>query len=329
MEIASEELRLAVDRRKNTAFENLKSQDSSVSITVVVPVYNEATRMDRLGTKLQQLRDVEKASRGNVICNIVLVDEGSTDNTVEILHNIKKEVGDEHGEDKITITEIPDELKEYKTRHIKEKKVQMGGALSHGFRFIAENIEADFVIYTDFDDSVPMWEIGNALPHINGGVDVLIGSRREKDSAIERHGEVLGNGARFISVWKDLFPELGKVTNDTNGAFLVWKRELLGEIADWADQTKTYSPAFKTGALAQAVKSGKQVRSMGIAFIDVAEGSHFAGNDADGRLKVYARILKGLAIHSDNRELVEKIKASNEDEMLDFIAIYPLHHSLI
>lgn len=312
---------LALIQRKESAYANIRSLNRRLNLAIVVPVYNENGRIYSAGSKLHEACELVSASNHNLRLEFIFVDEGSTDGTYEVLSSIVQASPDQIYVN-AHVLQIPEDMKTYKHQTAEEKNVQMGGALLEGFRYACrEDSKASHVLYTDFDNSVPLWEIGNALPLIEDGVDVVVGSRRESDSVVVRDKNVAGYGSKFITVWNRLFPALGRIVKDTNGAFHIWKKESLPSVLDWIHTNKVFSPAFKTAYLHKAVQEGRRVESMGITFIDVIDGSHFSGNDPAGRLSVYARIIRHLApLSSEARDFAQKLLQLDQVGMMQFIA---------
>src|SRR3989344_4317935 len=254
-DFTAESQMMAIEKRRNKAFESLSSMESPLNTTIVIPVYNETSRLKCLSTKLEELLEVSLLSNGNLKWNLLIADDGSTDHTLDIIKALSEEYNSLFHKNNLLTIELPEDLSLRKKTYPQE--VQMGGALYTAFNILKTELDKDdFVVYTDFDSSVPLWEIGNTLPFIFEGGDVVIGSRRHTDSVVVRDKLVQSYGSKFISIWKDLFPELGEITNDTNGAFLMFKQPTLNNIVNWANKTETYSAAFKTGALAECIKQG-------------------------------------------------------------------------
>lgn len=125
----------------------MKNQPTYISI--IMPAYNEATNL-RLGVLDQVSRYLEhQAYRWEVI----LVDDGSTDATPELLDSFAKI------------------NKGYTVLHNKHR----GKALS----VVAGMLMAkgEIVLFSDLDQATPMRELEKLLPWFDRGYDVVIGSR--------------------------------------------------------------------------------------------------------------------------------------------------------
>lgn len=278
-----------IECRRHEALEQASRVNRITRVSVVIPVYNESHRIPSLGRKVEALTQLSMASQHNLRWKIFCADEGSTDGSVELIQKMA-----DLCEVPIEVLHLPQNLAELKTRGSATKEVQMGAALATGFKYAAQDTNSSHILYTDFDDSVPLFQMGNVLPLLLTDTDLVIGSRREVDSINTRPTTLLQPGSIFISCWKELFPELAHFTNDTNGPFHLWKRESVAEAVKWVESFAVYNPAFKTAMLVYAARSGFNIRRHGIIFIDDADGSHFEGNHVDGRLAVWSRIIKQL-----------------------------------
>lgn len=118
-------------------------------LSIVIPVYNEKD------TLLPLLEQVKSVDLGEIEKEIVLIDDGSTDGSTEILKELQQKDP--------TLTII-----------IKEKNSGKGSSLKEGFR----NSTGDYVIVQDADleyDPQDYKKLINELE--NDGADVIYGSR--------------------------------------------------------------------------------------------------------------------------------------------------------
>lgn len=118
-----------------------------MKLSVVIPVYNEKNTIKKILSKVQSVAGIEK--------EIIMVDDGSTDGTVEILKDIQKN--------------NPDVV-----MHFKEKNRGKGHTLKIGFALTT----GDYVIVQDADleyDPEDYKKLIRALKE--EGVDVVYGSR--------------------------------------------------------------------------------------------------------------------------------------------------------
>lgn len=152
-------------------------------IIILIPAYNEEKNIETL------LMEIERVLSGiDVDHRIVVVDDGSTDRTNDILKNLAKE--------------LPLEV----LRH--EKNQNLGGAVRTGLSRVLElSKEGDFLITMDADNSHPPKEIVNLYDRLLDGPDVVVASRYKKggeERGVPRHRVFLSRGANWL--FKLLFP---------------------------------------------------------------------------------------------------------------------------
>ena len=123
-------------------------------ISIIVPAYNEAKR---IGDMLQELKETT-AKIKNLNFEIIVVDDGSSDNTFKIAKNMG-------------VTVI---------RHPVNRGT--GATLVTGFKRAIQN-KSDFVVIIDADGQHDPREIGQILePVFKGEADISIGSRFAGDN---------------------------------------------------------------------------------------------------------------------------------------------------
>ncbi len=125
-------------------------------LSVVVPAFNEETRIsgtiERIGSYLKEnFAEYE----------IIIVDDGSTDGTAEVITDLGRKFGN------IRLVRYPENAgKGYAIRK---------GVLSS---------QGDLLLISDADMSTPIEEVERLIPFIHGGFDVVIGSRGLEESDI-------------------------------------------------------------------------------------------------------------------------------------------------
>src|SRR5437764_12015175 len=127
-------------------------------VSIVVPAFNEA---HRIAETVRKIDDFIRRSR--LALEFIIVDDGSTDNTAEI------------------VRELPSRglrLIQNKENHGKGYTVRQGVLAASG----------KYVLFTDADLSAPI-EARNQLMDVatHGGTDVVIGSRAIDRKYIEKH----------------------------------------------------------------------------------------------------------------------------------------------
>ncbi|HHT9144804.1 MAG TPA: dolichyl-phosphate beta-glucosyltransferase [Candidatus Wunengus sp. YC61] len=118
-------------------------------LSVIIPAYNEEKRV------LPTLRKIcAYLSAKDFPCEIIIVDDGSTDNTLQMIKNFAS--SNNH---LVILTNEQNIGKGYSVRK---------GMLS---------ARGEYAFFTDADLSTPIEEIDKCLPYLLNGYDVVIGSR--------------------------------------------------------------------------------------------------------------------------------------------------------
>jgi dolichyl-phosphate beta-glucosyltransferase len=126
------------------------------SISIVIPAYNEA---ERIGPTIETIHDY--FSKKPQPFDIIVINDGSRDNTENIVLDLAKEIRN------VTLLDIP----------INQGK---GSAARKGMIHATH----DLILLTDADLSTPIEEFGKLVPWIQRGYDIVIGSRGMKESEI-------------------------------------------------------------------------------------------------------------------------------------------------
>jgi dolichyl-phosphate beta-glucosyltransferase len=143
------------------------------TLSLVIPAYNEEIRLPALLDVLASSADVAVERGGFELLEILIVDDGSTDRTREMLNS--------------AATEDPRlkpvlELDEHRGK---------GAALAAGI----DCALGEYVLLADVDLSTPLEELHKLTTAIREGADVAIGSRAIAGSVVERcplHRRLLG-----------------------------------------------------------------------------------------------------------------------------------------
>ena len=141
-------------------------------LSVIIPAYNEVENYERTG-----LNDVYRFLKKSFVAfEVLLVDDGSTDDTLTLLHTFKK--------DKSEVIVMS------------EPHTGKAGAVKAGMLAA----KGKFRLYTDFDQSTPIEEIGKMLPFFNRGYDFIIGSREVEGASRGKepwYRHLMGKGFNF------------------------------------------------------------------------------------------------------------------------------------
>ena len=132
------------------------------NLSIVIPAYNE---QDRVGITITKILDYIKTE--NLIAELSVIDDGSTDKTAEVAENACAE-----------FPEIPTKVIRYTENRGKGFAVKTGLEAAHG----------DIALFSDADLSTPIEELPKlVVPIENGGYDVTFGSRALDRSLIGEH----------------------------------------------------------------------------------------------------------------------------------------------
>jgi dolichyl-phosphate beta-glucosyltransferase len=143
-------------------------------LSVVIPAYKEK---DRIGTNLLE---IEKFLSGKDFeYEIIIVVDGSPDNTAEVARNYSKQVNN--------LRVISNEV-----NHGKGYVVRQGLLETKG----------EYVVFLDADGSTSITHVEKFLPELEAGNDVIIGSRKIKGAFVQVHQpkyrEFMGEGGNWL-----------------------------------------------------------------------------------------------------------------------------------
>ncbi|MFA5076550.1 MAG: dolichyl-phosphate beta-glucosyltransferase [Patescibacteria group bacterium] len=201
-----------------------------MQISVVIPCYNESTvinqTLDRIATFF---------ANQNLDYEIIVVDDGSTDQTLKILINRA-------------------EIKLLTNNHNKGKgyTVKIGCQAASG----------EIILFTDADLSTPIEEFNKLKKYLNE-FDIVIGSRALPDSNVvikqpwyKRNLGILGN--KLIQLI------LGLGIKDTQCGFKIFKRDVL----DIFNQQTIDRWGFDFELLYLAEKKGYKIKEVGVRWLN-------------------------------------------------------------
>lgn len=149
-------------------------ESRSPQLSLIVPVYNEAlrlrARLEEIGTSLSQLP---------LICEVVVVDDGSTDDTFAIAEDVARRLS------------VPVRLLRYEGNRGKGYALKVGFSAACGEK----------LVFTDCDLSTPLCELGRFLDSLDDGCDFVIGSRKREGAEITKHQPRLRENLGKIFTW--------------------------------------------------------------------------------------------------------------------------------
>ncbi|NQT67083.1 MAG: glycosyltransferase family 2 protein [Actinobacteria bacterium] len=170
-----------------------------MKLSIVVPVYNEDKTVETI------IRKVKEADIGDVEKEIIVIDDGSSDESIKIL--------------KERIEPLVDKV------IYKEKNMGKGAAVRTGF----ENVTGDIVIIQDADLEYDPQEYKRLLqPILEGKADVVYGSRfmGGRPHRVHMFWHQVGNN--FLTTLSNMFTNLN--LTDIETCYKMFKKEVIDSI---------------------------------------------------------------------------------------------------
>jgi dolichyl-phosphate beta-glucosyltransferase len=181
-------------------------------LSVIIPAYNEESRLPSTLESVFQFL----TKRGRSF-EIIVVDDGSLDHTMELVESFASKVNGSVGEVRL-ISYSPNQGKGY--------AVRVGMMAARG----------DYLLFDDADGASPIEEVSRLLDAIAGGADVAIASRAKPDPTRKvnalAHRKFIGNTFNAI-VQSLLLPGI----YDTQCGFKLFKRKVGQDLfsVNWTD----------------------------------------------------------------------------------------------
>jgi len=151
-------------------------------LSVIVPAYNEEKRLT--GT----LKEIDKYLRKqNYESEILVVSDGSTDKTCEVVRNLMTEINPSTEQFDPELTAEGLRVNGEPNRTIKNLRLlEFPIKRGKGFGVHQGMLEArgDYRIFTDADNSTPLEQIEKMWPYFKEGFDIVIGSRDLKGAVL-------------------------------------------------------------------------------------------------------------------------------------------------
>jgi glycosyltransferase involved in cell wall biosynthesis len=220
-------------------------------VDLVIPVYNEARVLEdslrRLLRALDEYRDFQ--------WRIVIVNNGSTDDTAELAHRL----ADEH--EAVQFIDI----------------VQKGRG--RALRTAWSQTDAEMSIYMDVDLSTDLAALPEVVAELRSGADVVVGSRTRSDSLITRcfKREFLSRAYNCLIRWV-------LRTRDFDDAQCGFKGIRVEAVRPLLPLVKNQDWFFDTELLVLAEYAGLTIRTLPITWVE----------DSDSRVNIPRTILQDL-----------------------------------
>lgn len=228
------------------------------ALSIVIPAYNEETRLPALLHALNREAATAAAAAGMELAEVLVVDDGSTDRTSAIL---KDAAGDN---EKL----IP--VRDYERNRGKGAAFAAGVKRAHG----------DWVLLADVDLSTPLTELPKLSAVTDAGADIAIGSRNVKGAIVERgplHRKVLGNS--FNMIVRGL---TGLDLHDTQNGFKLFPTEVAKRLLAEQDFPGF---SFDVELLMRADREGLKIAEVPIVYQHDASSTVRVGSAGAGMLR--------------------------------------------
>lgn len=220
------------------------------SLSVFFPCYNEKDSVEMMTKKA--------LSTAGTLCDdfeVILVDDGSTDGTAELIDKLANEYPSVRG-----------------IHHMQNQGY--GAALGSGFRAATK----DFVFYTDGDGQFDLGELPTLLPLIRDH-DIVSGYRINRQDGLIRKLNAF--------CWNRLVCFLfGLKIKDIDCAFKLYKRELFDHI-----EMHSTGALIDTEILARATRKGYTIAQIGVGHYPRTAGES-SGADFKVILRAFRELFK-------------------------------------
>lgn len=230
-------------------------------LSIIFPAFNEATR---IGKTLEKSLDYLR--KQGYSYELVLVDDGSSDNTIEVAKNICPEL--------IVL--------------VQEKNYGKGAAVRRGML----ESKGEIRVFTDSDLSTPIYEIEKMIEKFNNGAEIVIGSRAINRANVKVHQpfyrEWMG---RIFNALVQIFVFYG--VSDTQCGFKGFKADTARKIFS---KSKIDGFSFDVEVLFLAKKLGYKIEQISVEWYNDAKSTVSPIKDA---LNMFIEIFKIRGIHKD------------------------------
>jgi dolichyl-phosphate beta-glucosyltransferase len=228
------------------------------TVSLVIPAFNEEERLPALFAQLHESAEAEMARAGLELAEAVVVDDGSTDRTAELL------------------AEAAATWPKIRPLSGSASNAGKGAAIAAGVGAAG----GDLVLLADVDLSTPLSETAKLAAVLERGADLAIGSREVEGAVVERGPalrKVTGKG--FNAVVRAL---TGLKVSDTQNGFKMMSTDVARRLL--AEQLCT-GFAFDVELLVRAQIAGLRIEEVPILYV----------HDSRSRVQVASASLRMLA----------------------------------
>ncbi len=244
------------------------------NITVLLPAYDEEGNIGKLIPRINKTLVENKLSY-----NILVVDDGSTDKTGEILEKLS--------------TEFPLSI----ARHARNRG--LGTALKTGFNeILSKKSSTDVIVVMDSDNTHDPNSIIEMLKGIWGGNDVVIASRYKSGSRVSGVPKIRRLASKVLSlIMKRLFP-VNNVYDYTSGyrAYTIKSIEKLKEF-------KGEKFLMSTGFVVM-VELLINLSEIGCAFSEAPIKLEYGEKKGKSKIKFFSTVLEYLKFINSRRKSI-------------------------
>jgi dolichyl-phosphate beta-glucosyltransferase len=244
----------------------------TANLSIVIPAYNEEVRLPALLERLAAEAEQAVAEAGMRLHEVLVVDDGSSDRTRELLEAAAAE------------------NERLRPVFAYDRNRGKGAAFAAG----ASRAGGDYVLLADVDLSTPLEELGKLIAAIEAGADIAIGSRAVAGAVVERgplHRKVTGssfNGAvRLLT---------GLRVRDTQNGFKLFPTEPVKRFV--AHQTCP-GFAFDVELLMRADREGLRIAEVPIVYTHDLRSSVRVASASSRMLGEIARLAYRLRVRKE------------------------------
>ncbi|OHA19645.1 MAG: hypothetical protein A2836_02065 [Candidatus Taylorbacteria bacterium RIFCSPHIGHO2_01_FULL_45_63] len=175
-----------------------------LSLSIIIPVWNEEKRLPRLFSELEKL--LASPGQGLLVEEVIFVNDGSTDKSAELIEPFAA------------------------LRPVRLISYQGNKGKGYAVRVGMEAFQAEYCLIADADVSTPFSEARKFLPDLERGVPVVIGTRKAKGAVVKIHQpfyrEKMGQAFTFLARVMT-----GVSVSDFTCGFKFFRREVARKIA--------------------------------------------------------------------------------------------------